>query len=54
MVVMPLDRKEMTRLIQLLGMTGSDLDTEALTFLRGAQKLESGARARPGRACSRR
>ena len=39
MVVMPLDRKEMTRLIQLLGMTGSDLDTEALTFLRGAQKL---------------
>jgi len=39
MVVMPLDRKEMTRLIHLLGMTGSDLDTEALTFLRGAQKL---------------
>lgn len=39
MVAMPLDRKEMTRLIHLLGMTGSDLDTEALTFLRGAQKL---------------
>jgi hypothetical protein len=39
MVVMPLDRKEMTRLIQLLGMTGSAIDTEALTFLRGAQKL---------------
>jgi hypothetical protein len=39
MVAMPLDRKEMTRLVHLLGMTGSDLDTEALTFLRGAQKL---------------